>query len=174
MMSGSRSKHVKPSINVGIINSITRLHLVGYFYGFFPRKIWPIQLAFLHFNLCILFVSFYSATCKNSFNKFGSTYVRWAVKIVLPVGKDVVKCIWAHSKKGKWAFQDHFVKFWNKQCSQPTHPSLRYLFLTKKMPVKIKLRLGIISRYYSNKRCVIFSVLCTDTALTCKGYIVCY
>ena len=24
-----RSKHVEPSINVGIINSITRLHLVG-------------------------------------------------------------------------------------------------------------------------------------------------
>jgi hypothetical protein len=29
-----RSKHVEPSINVGIINSITRLHLVGYFYWF--------------------------------------------------------------------------------------------------------------------------------------------
>jgi len=29
-----RSKHVQPSINVGIINSITRLHLVGYFYWF--------------------------------------------------------------------------------------------------------------------------------------------
>jgi hypothetical protein len=29
-----RSKHVKPSINFGIINSITRLHLVGYFYWF--------------------------------------------------------------------------------------------------------------------------------------------
>jgi len=27
-----RSKHVEPSINVGIINSITRLHLVGCFY----------------------------------------------------------------------------------------------------------------------------------------------
>jgi hypothetical protein len=26
------SKHVEPSINFGIINSITRLHLVGYFY----------------------------------------------------------------------------------------------------------------------------------------------
>ena len=29
-----RSKHVKPSVNFGIINSITRLHLVGYFYWF--------------------------------------------------------------------------------------------------------------------------------------------
>jgi hypothetical protein len=29
-----RSKHVEPSINFGIINSITRLHLVGYFYWF--------------------------------------------------------------------------------------------------------------------------------------------
>jgi len=28
------SKHVEPSINVGIINSITRLHLVGFFYWF--------------------------------------------------------------------------------------------------------------------------------------------
>ena len=27
-----RSKHVQPSMNGGIINSITRLHLVGYFY----------------------------------------------------------------------------------------------------------------------------------------------
>jgi hypothetical protein len=27
-----RSKHVEPSMNGGIINSITRLHLVGYFY----------------------------------------------------------------------------------------------------------------------------------------------
>jgi len=29
-----RSKHVEPSINFGIISSITRLHLVGYFYWF--------------------------------------------------------------------------------------------------------------------------------------------
>ena len=29
-----RSKHVEPSINFGIINSATRLHLVGYFYWF--------------------------------------------------------------------------------------------------------------------------------------------
>jgi len=29
-----RSKHVEPSINSGIINSIRRLHLVGYFYWF--------------------------------------------------------------------------------------------------------------------------------------------
>jgi len=29
-----RWKHVKPSINFGIINSITKLHLVGYFYWF--------------------------------------------------------------------------------------------------------------------------------------------
>ena len=28
----ARSKHVEPSINFGIINSITRLHLVGCFY----------------------------------------------------------------------------------------------------------------------------------------------
>ena len=32
-----RSKHVEPSINVGIINSITRFHLVGYFYWFILR-----------------------------------------------------------------------------------------------------------------------------------------
>ena len=29
-----RSKHVEPSINFGIMNSITRLHLAGYFYWF--------------------------------------------------------------------------------------------------------------------------------------------
>jgi len=32
-----RSKHVEPSVNVGIINSITRLHLVGSFYWFILR-----------------------------------------------------------------------------------------------------------------------------------------
>jgi len=32
-----RSKHVEPSINFGIINSITKLHLVGYFYWFILR-----------------------------------------------------------------------------------------------------------------------------------------
>jgi hypothetical protein len=32
-----RSKHVEPSINFGIINSITRLHLVGYLYWFILR-----------------------------------------------------------------------------------------------------------------------------------------
>ena len=32
-----RSKHVDPSIHFGIINSITRLHLVGYFYWFILR-----------------------------------------------------------------------------------------------------------------------------------------
>jgi hypothetical protein len=31
------SKHVEPSINFGIINSITRLHFVGYFYWFILR-----------------------------------------------------------------------------------------------------------------------------------------
>ena len=31
------SKHVEPSINFGIINSNTRLHLVGYFYRFILR-----------------------------------------------------------------------------------------------------------------------------------------
>jgi hypothetical protein len=32
-----RSKHAKPSINFGIINSITRLYLVGYFYWYILR-----------------------------------------------------------------------------------------------------------------------------------------
>jgi hypothetical protein len=30
-------RYVEPSINFGIINSITRLHLVGYFYYFILR-----------------------------------------------------------------------------------------------------------------------------------------
>jgi hypothetical protein len=33
----------------------------------FLRKMWPIQLAFLHFTVCMMFVSSYPATCKNSF-----------------------------------------------------------------------------------------------------------
>ena len=32
-----RSKHVEPSINFGILSSITKLHLVGYFYWFILR-----------------------------------------------------------------------------------------------------------------------------------------
>ena len=36
-----RSKHVEPSINFGIINSITRLHLVGFFYWFILRCMNP-------------------------------------------------------------------------------------------------------------------------------------
>jgi len=32
------SEHVEPSINFGIINSITRLHLVGCFYWFLSNK----------------------------------------------------------------------------------------------------------------------------------------
>jgi len=35
MMSGMPLKHVEPSMNGGIINSNTRLHLVGYFYQVF-------------------------------------------------------------------------------------------------------------------------------------------
>ena len=45
-----RSKHVEPSINVGIINSITRLHLVGYFNVFTKRCTDPCIL-----NRCTLF-----------------------------------------------------------------------------------------------------------------------
>ena len=39
-----RSKHVEPLMNAGIVNSITRLHLVGYFYWFVIRIV---QLDFL-------------------------------------------------------------------------------------------------------------------------------
>jgi hypothetical protein len=34
-----RSKYAEPSINFGIINSITRLHLVGYFYWFYSTVV---------------------------------------------------------------------------------------------------------------------------------------
>ena len=36
-----RSKHVEPSIHFGVINSITKLHLVGYFYWFILRGMDP-------------------------------------------------------------------------------------------------------------------------------------
>ena len=42
-----RSKHVQPSINFGIINSVTRLHLVGYFYWFILRCTDPWILNFI-------------------------------------------------------------------------------------------------------------------------------
>jgi len=56
MMSGMRSKHVEPSINVGIINSITRLRLVGYFYWFILRctNPWILKIFCLYWK--VLFV----------------------------------------------------------------------------------------------------------------------
>ena len=42
-----RSKHVEPPINFGIINSITRLHLVGYFYWFYISKLRPTFLNYV-------------------------------------------------------------------------------------------------------------------------------
>jgi len=42
------SKHVEPSINFGIINSITRLHLVGYFYWY----------SLIFFDDCVLYIFF--------------------------------------------------------------------------------------------------------------------
>jgi hypothetical protein len=40
------SKHVELSINFGIINSITRLHLVGYFYWFVFKETWIFRTEF--------------------------------------------------------------------------------------------------------------------------------
>jgi hypothetical protein len=45
-----RLKHVEPSINFGIINSITRLHLVGYFYWFI---LWCMDPWILNLKLCM-------------------------------------------------------------------------------------------------------------------------
>ena len=43
-----RLKHVEPSINLGIINSVTRLHFFGYFYWFILRCTdpWIVNLRF--------------------------------------------------------------------------------------------------------------------------------
>ena len=46
-----RSKHVEPSLNFGIINSITRLHRVGYFYWFILRCTDPWILNLYHHSL---------------------------------------------------------------------------------------------------------------------------
>jgi len=46
-----RSKHVELSINFGIINSITRLHLVGYFYWFIMIRLF---IFLLNFEKCVL------------------------------------------------------------------------------------------------------------------------
>jgi len=43
-----RSKHVESSINVGIKNSITRLHLIGYSYWFILTDIYPVGKACHH------------------------------------------------------------------------------------------------------------------------------
>ena len=45
------SKHVKPSINFGIINSITKMHLVGYFYWVILRCTdpWISNLSYMQF-----------------------------------------------------------------------------------------------------------------------------
>ena len=50
-----RSKHVEPSINVGIINYITRLHLVSYFYWYILRCTDPwISKVRVNLQLCTL------------------------------------------------------------------------------------------------------------------------
>jgi hypothetical protein len=52
-----RSKHVEPSVNFGIINSITRLHLVGYFCWFILRCTDPWILNLLDAYLWLLWNS---------------------------------------------------------------------------------------------------------------------
>ena len=48
-----RSKHVEPSINLGIINSTTRMHLVGCFYWFILRCTDPwILNTYVHLYIC--------------------------------------------------------------------------------------------------------------------------
>jgi len=49
-----RSKHVEPSMNGGIINSIARLHLVGYFYWVILRCTDPWILNLKEFTNCTL------------------------------------------------------------------------------------------------------------------------
>ena len=40
-----RSKYVEPSVNFGIINSVTRLHVVGYFYdSYYDARIHELKL----------------------------------------------------------------------------------------------------------------------------------
>ena len=54
------SKHVEPSINGGIINSNTRLHLVGYFYGVTCCN-YPMKSCYIE-GSCLLF-RFFSISC---------------------------------------------------------------------------------------------------------------
>jgi len=48
-----RSKHVGPSVNFGIINSITRLHLVGYFY-WFNNKYFAWTPMYIYVNILLI------------------------------------------------------------------------------------------------------------------------
>ena len=53
-----RSKHVEPSMNSGIINSVTKLHLVGYFYWVILRCtdpwIWNVPVCLSSHKLVII------------------------------------------------------------------------------------------------------------------------
>jgi len=57
-----RSKHVESSINFGIINSITRLHLVGYFCWFILRfmKTWILNLKVYGFSVSLKRPTYFS------------------------------------------------------------------------------------------------------------------
>jgi hypothetical protein len=69
-----RSKHVEPSINFGIINSITGLHLVGYFYWFRPQQV----LLFCTFGSPLKFGVCGALTCGTVRNS--SVYLKNTIK----------------------------------------------------------------------------------------------
>ena len=48
MMGGSRPKHVEKLRNIGIINSITQLHLVGSFYEIYG---WAVEYVYHMYTL---------------------------------------------------------------------------------------------------------------------------
>jgi len=75
------SKHVEPSANIGIINSITRLHLFGYFYWFILQCMDPSILKEDKYTYLIISHSFLlrmRMVSEKNCRKNQNTYIRFS------------------------------------------------------------------------------------------------
>ena len=96
-----RSKHVEPSAKVGIINSITRLHLVGYFY-------WFITLSSLYWHLRPLSSVIWQIM--NSVNVYIYYQIEQASTLVFFFSMYiVVKSTWWWPKWSKYTTDDNWI-----------------------------------------------------------------
>ena len=98
------SKHVEPSMNGGIINSVTRLHLVGYFY-------WVTHLNIRIFCKVATWRILNSSRLSKDRSAFifivkqsMATWIAWPIETLVTVHQ------WRQSNFRKTCLQQHFTK----------------------------------------------------------------